>query len=78
MRKLSKKILSVLAIASIMTTTANLNVSESFAYGSPYLTINGNRVSTSPIIKNGRTLVPIRVIGEELGSQVDYNANYKW
>lgn len=75
MRKLSKKILSVLAIASIMTTTANLNVSESFAYGSPYLTINGNRVSTSPIIKNGRTLVPIRVIGEELGSQVDYNAN---
>ena len=39
MRKLSRKILSVLAIASIITTTSALNASESFADSkSPSLT----------------------------------------
>lgn len=70
MKKLSKKILALLAISTVFTSIASTSYADSF----PFLTINGKRVSTTPVIRNGRTLVPIRVIGEELGSQVDYNS----
>ena len=41
----------------------------------PRVTINGKNVifDVQPIIKNGRTLVPIRVIAEELGATVSWN-----
>lgn len=43
----------------------------------PRVTINGQNVifDVQPIIKNGRTLVPIRVIAEELGATVSWNQN---
>lgn len=70
MKKISKKILALLAIATMSSSMISTSYADSF----PFLTINGKRVSTTPVIRNGRTLVPIRVIGEELGSQVDYNS----
>lgn len=70
MKKLSKRILAMLMISMVGFTTTE----KSFASDNLSLIINGKSVSTSPILKNGRTLVPIRVIGEELGSKVDYNA----
>jgi hypothetical protein len=47
--------------------------------GSPYITINGiskkiDAQGSKPIIKNGRTLLPIRVLIESLGGTVEWNA----
>jgi hypothetical protein len=44
--------------------------------GKPDLIANGVRIATttSPIIRNGRVLVPIRVVSEQLGQKVDWNA----
>lgn len=45
----------------------------------PYMTVNGNKQEidpgrgTAPVIKNSRTLVPIRAIVEALGGSVDWN-----
>lgn len=45
-----------------------------FANSEVKLWINGNYVTTdvAPVIENGRTLVPIRVISENLGLEVDW------
>lgn len=42
-----------------------------------YLEINGEIVTSSaaPVIENGTTLVPIRIISQNLGCTVDWNAN---
>jgi peptidoglycan/xylan/chitin deacetylase (PgdA/CDA1 family) len=37
------------------------------------LVINGKEVKTAPTIVDGRALVPIRVVAEELGSSVEWN-----
>lgn len=44
-----------------------------------YIYVDGKRVTTdaAPIIKNGRTLVPVRVISESLGAEVDWNADIR-
>ncbi len=46
---------------------------------STFLRFEGNAVNTDvlPIIENGRTLVPIRVISELLGGSVDWDRNNK-
>jgi hypothetical protein len=43
--------------------------------GRPDLNRNGTREQSpaSPIIRNGRTLVPVRVVSEQLGQQVDWD-----
>lgn len=45
------------------------------ASGEIKLNINGKNIDSSiaPFIENGRTLVPIRIIGEELGAEVIWN-----
>ena len=51
--------------------------------GSPYMSVNGFSQEidpgrgTSPVIKNGRTLVPIRAIVEALGGTVEWEENTK-
>lgn len=64
MKKLISTTISMIMISSI----------SSFAYSYPKLIINGDRIfsDVNPIIENGRTLVPIRVISEELGASVNY------
>ncbi len=43
------------------------------------ININGKEIYTSqsPVIENGRTLVPLRVIGEDLDCSVDWDSNTK-
>ncbi len=49
-------------------------ISISFRLGSEVLTINGNQVTVQkPVEINGTTLVPLRVISEAFGAQVDWN-----
>lgn len=47
--------------------------------GKSYYFINGEKfiMDTVPIIKNSRTFVPVRVISESLGAQVDWGYNEK-
>ena len=50
-----------------------------FASSEVRLWINGSYITTdvAPVIDNGRTLVPIRVISENLGLEVDWDNNLK-
>lgn len=50
-----------------------------FANSEVKLWINGSYVTTdvAPVIENGRTLVPIRVISENLGLEVDWDKDLK-
>lgn len=50
-----------------------------FASSEVKLWINGSYVTTdvAPVIENGRTLVPIRVISENLGLEVDWDNDLK-
>lgn len=50
-----------------------------FASSEVKLWINGSYITTdvAPVIENGRTLVPIRVISENLGLEVDWDNNLK-
>ena len=54
-------------------------ISNTYAEQPIKLWINGNYVTTdvAPLIENGRTLVPIRVISESLGKDVEWNAEAK-
>ena len=46
--------------------------------GNPTAVINGNVVDiVAPYIKNGRTMVPLRVIGEGLGATVEWDPVYR-
>lgn len=59
----------------IETATAEQSeISISFRLGSDTLTINGNQVTVeTPVEINGTTLVPLRVISEAFGAQVEWN-----
>ncbi len=70
------------------TVTLSYNASQSKSYiitlkvGDPHITINGiekniDAQGSKPIIKNSRTLVPIRVIIESLGGTVEWNNTQK-
>jgi hypothetical protein len=73
---LSKPV-SVRANLSDKTKTIILQI------GNRYMTVNGVKKeidpgwSTTPIIKNGRTLLPIRALIEEMGGEVQWNAYQK-
>ncbi len=55
-------------------TNEQKEISISFRLGSEMLTINGNQVTVQkPVEINGTTLVPLRVISEAFGAQVDWN-----
>lgn len=75
MKKLGRlTVASLLVMASL--TSASLQVTAaSPAYTSVNLIINNAPISADvmPVIKDGRTLAPVRVISEELGVNVDYD-----
>ncbi len=69
-----KKWISIILCVIILSATSVLCASSA-----PKLIINGEMVITdvSPVVRNGRTLVPIRIVSEKLGSTVDYNSKTK-
>lgn len=74
---MKKKI--VLTLAALMTASALAAPVSAAEYTKANLLVNGKAVVTdqSPVIVDGRTLVPVRVIAESLGSKVDWDANTK-
>lgn len=74
MKKYVKKVIAILMCVLVLSTT-----SMAFASSVPKLIINGEVVATdvSPVVRNGRTLVPIRIVSEKLGATVNYNAATK-
>lgn len=71
MKKLKKKLLVVISIVAIISATA-IGV---YAASNIKLIVNGKNITSlsNPILENGRTLVPIRFIAEELGAQVEWD-----
>jgi phosphate transport system substrate-binding protein len=66
-----KKIMSVILISTLILTVSPFAVSAADLT----LKIDGKVVTSdvAPLIKDGRTLVPIRIIAETLGADVDWN-----
>ncbi|MFR4985820.1 MAG: stalk domain-containing protein [Lachnospirales bacterium] len=85
MKKNIKKIIPMVAIATLMATSVfanspkkenisleQSNVKENSIY------INGQLLENANLIKeNGKTLMPVRAIFEKLGYEIDYDANNK-
>lgn len=69
----SKYGIVLLALMLIVLTV--FTAPEASADSSVRLVIDGKSVEASPkpFIKNGRTLVPVRIISEQLGAKVDWN-----
>ena len=59
----------------LITVALVATVSTTYASSAIGISINGKTIASdvSPIMENGRTLVPIRVISENLGAEVKYN-----
>ncbi|MDO4302162.1 MAG: copper amine oxidase N-terminal domain-containing protein [Clostridia bacterium] len=72
-------VLSALIGGCIVTSADNImDTNIVMTIDSPVMRLNGEDVNidengTSPIIANGRTLVPIRAIAEALGGSVEWN-----
>ncbi len=67
-----KKFLALFLAASIMTT--NVCAAEIT------VTLDGDEVifqSTEPVIENGRTLIPLRGVFEQLGYEISWDGNTK-
>lgn len=71
-----KKISKILAILSVFVLALSLNT---YAKQKTYLFVDGNHIKADaePFIENGRTLVPIRFISENLKNKVDWNSDEK-
>lgn len=52
-----------------------LFVARNFVLASPKVVLNNENLNfdVSPVIENGRTLVPLRIIFENLGAEVEWN-----
>ena len=78
---MKKKILSAaLAFALSANICGSVSAAEAtLKIGDNTITVNGEEqtTDTAPIIINGRTLVPLRVIAEIFGSKVDWDAETK-
>jgi len=64
-----------LIIFSILLFLFLIITTSSFSQTSPKLVIDGKTINSSPgpVIEQGRTLVPIRIISEELGATVNWD-----
>lgn len=65
-----KKLLSILAASMLITTAA-------IAAESVNVTVNNTPVDMQGIILNGRTMVPVRGVFEQLGYTVEWNSDTK-
>ncbi|AKL94734.1 phosphate ABC transport system substrate-binding protein PstS [Clostridium aceticum] len=72
LRKALPILILVLVLIASMTTTA-------MASQNVRIVIDGSNIKSdvAPVIENGRTLVPAKVIFENLGAKVNWNANKK-
>lgn len=58
-----------------VTVTYKSNIIKFVIGVKEYVSSTGkNKMDTSPVIRNGRTFVPIRYVGEALGAKVDWNS----
>lgn len=85
MKKNIKKIIPMVAIATLMATSVfanspkkeNISLEQSNVKGNS-IYINGQLLENANLIKeNGKTLMPVRAIFEKLGYEIDYDANNK-
>jgi len=83
MKKITAFLLSLIFIFSTVLMI-NVNAAEAMSIileiGNPNMNINGrekpiDNEGTSPVIIDGRTLVPIRAVVEEMGGSVNWNAD---
>ena len=65
-----KKLLSLIAAAMVMTTAVS-------AAEGVNVTVNGVAVDTQGVIVDGRTMVPVRGVFEQIGYTVEWDANTK-
>ena len=67
-----RKIVSIFLTAVMLSTFAGFGNNAVFAEDNITVTVNGNKLNFDqpPIIKDGRTLVPLRAIFEALGAEV--------
>ena len=65
-----KKLLSLIAAAMVMTTAVS-------AAEGVNVTVNGTAVDTQGVIVDGRTMVPVRGVFEQIGYTVEWDANTK-
>ncbi len=81
--KSTKKLLSGILSSAIFLSSASIyadtQTSLILKINNPIMTVNGiekeidSGISTSPVIINGRTLLPIRAVIEEIGGTVNWN-----
>lgn len=71
-----KKFKKIILFLSVVAIALSLNT---YASQKTYLVVNGEHIKTDvdPFIENGRTLVPIRFISENLDCTVDWNQEEK-
>mgnify|MGYP000950516313 CR=1 FL=1 len=71
-RGLNRKLAAVLALALVFMLGS---VPQGFAANDIKLVVDGQNIKTTPapVIQNGRTLVPVRLISEQLGALVEWN-----
>lgn len=69
---MKRKLLTVALLGTLLTSSV-------FAQGSIKININGKNIQSdvAPIIQNARTMVPLRVISENLGVKVQWNQGTK-
>ncbi|AFS77983.1 copper amine oxidase-like protein [Gottschalkia acidurici 9a] len=69
-----KKILSVILMLLVIGSSVSFAQSDKIT-----IVIDGNTINTdvNPVVIDGRTLVPIRVVSENLGAKVEWNAETK-
>ena len=78
-KKLLSGILSSAILFSAIPSYADTQTSLILKINNPIMTVNGiekeidSGISTSPVIINGRTLLPIRAVIEEIGGTVNWN-----
>ncbi|MCF8011548.1 MAG: glucosaminidase domain-containing protein [Clostridiales bacterium] len=73
-----KSRLTILALITVMVVLA-CGASQGAAAKKTTLVIDGEKINSSPppVIKNGRTLVPVRLVSETLGARVKWNQENK-
>lgn len=72
---MKKKVFGFILLATFLMITIFNVVPKAYADGPIRVLIDGKRVASDPepFIKNGRTLVPIRIIAEELKAEVSWD-----
>ncbi len=62
--------------SSKLVTVTKENLTIQMTIGIKKVSLNGqqNFMDTSPVIKNGRTMIPLRYIGEYFGRIVEWNS----